>query len=1368
MKINTTRLRLAVYILLYTFWITRLNYPIQKNFETITEIQEKLYSKPSKKSIIIGETRYDGPEKYAYFHQAIRTGRVDPENVDMSSFYTSGYQKSAIQKAVDARNKSNINRRTKNLEFIERGPVNVPGRTRGLIVDPGDPSNNTWFAGSVSGGIWKTVNAGERWVKLTADLPNLAFTTLAMPTSNPNVIYAGTGEGSYGGLGSVNGNGIFKSTDGGNTWQQLASTNNDNFSNVSRVIVNPEDADELLACTTTYSFRNGSTRNSYIFKSEDGGLSWETVYTSPTGNDVQHLVATPDNFSVIYAAVNGLGIFKTTDAGRTWEKSSAGLVTNDLKSPTGILNDASFGRLEIAIAPNNTDIIYTSVEGTASGTNSDLYVSFNAGASWSLVVEQGNDPNPDWLQNQGWYDNTITVHPFNDSIVYVGGINTWKSTLQVPIDTAKSTTVVNFDFDNLASFAEVTNIFADEGQEVTSEDYVDIEVRFGPGLRQKAHRFTVPRGSASGVPAESYSYRNYVDVPFEVWDVTNNRQLMASFRDNLSDGTFSLTNNSNTSREYIYVHTLPYDETPNAEIATNAGHVFKSLYLIWLYSAEGINWNPNNLPNATISLAVETQQLSQFSRSSINIADVYNQNSGLNRNVHPDQHNLIILKEGGETFRILNANDGGIYVTDPENDPGVAQGTWNEAGITYNTSQFYGADKKPGANEYIGGTQDNGTWISINSSEDAEAIYRRVIGGDGFEVIWHYKDPNKIIGGSQFNGFARSTNGGRNFQPAVEGLEDDGPFITRLGNSKSDPDVLFAVGGSGVYKSDNFGESWNSIPITTRWGFWSGTDIEVSLANPQIVWAGGGMTNVRSIHVSTNGGNTFTPTNNYPQEIGVATGIYSHPFQDSTVYALFSINNRPKILKTEDLGNSWQDISGFAPESTSTGFPNVAVYSLLVMPYDTNIIWVGTEIGIIESQDNGQSWQLIDSNFPAVSVWDMKVVDDQVVIATHGRGIWTITIPELADFGPTEATLSPILFSASQAVGINGINLDIDFRSEYDSVQIIANEEVLFRLEEEIQLGRGLLSLRPFASGQYTLQVIGFKDGNSFVSSTFDINVAEFIAPTNSYASNFNDANDDFDLNRFAIGQDADFDDPTLHSPHPYPTADSEGMVEIDLTATLKIPIIVAEQNALISYKDIAIVEPGEVGTVFGDSEFWDFVIVEGSKDGLNWEALANGYDADFNTQWKTAFENESNGEEALFIEQEIDLLQTFNPGDTVLVRFRLFSNPFSSGWGWAIDDLRIQTAEITRTNTSKIAQLVTVFPNPSNGLVAVSLENVLKGKVEIKVFNQIGKEIIRQEVDNSSGFSSQQINLQNQPKGLYIIQLSNGVDKVTKKLITE
>ncbi len=197
-----------------------------------------------------------------------------------------------------------------------------------------------------------------------------------------------------------------------------------------------------------------------------------------------------------------------------------------------------------------------------------------------------------------------------------------------------------------------------------------------------------------------------------------------------------------------------------------------------------------------------------------NVSDAYREHGGSNNynqsfgfgttkipGLHPDHHNLTMIpSDDGENFRIVDGNDGGVAVSE---DKGVS---FTQKPNNYITTQFYGVAKHPTANEYIGGLQDNGTWQS-KSNEDASSAsnYYYRIGGDGFECLWHPTEPNKILGSGYYNDIRRSTDGGQ-FWSTVQGItEEDGPFITRLSHSPQNPDVVFAVGNRGVYKSTDFG-----------------------------------------------------------------------------------------------------------------------------------------------------------------------------------------------------------------------------------------------------------------------------------------------------------------------------------------------------------------------------------------------------------------------------------------------------------------------------------------------------------------------------------------------------------------------------------
>lgn len=962
------------------------------------------------------EEEQDQPDMFQNYFTAITTRFSD--NVP----YDDGYRMTEFQKAVSRSNK--LKSAQEVLPWVCRGPYNVAGRVRGLVVDPLDNTHKTWFACAVSGGIWKTTDAGKNWTNLTPNLPNLATTTIALAQSNPSILYAGTGEGFYG-IGMVRGDGIFKSTDHGVSWQLLQSTSkNADFYYINKILVSPADPNIVVVAT-----------NTGILKSVNGGISWTKTYRSILR--VEDMEADPTDFSILYAGENSYGVVKSTDGGDHWAVSSSGI--------------GSCQRVELAVSPVNPSKVFACMEADSNKTR--VYISADKGASWKRFSNSGTNF-ADYLADQGWYDNTIACHPYNENVLLIGGVYLGKYTFSNTYSEGTAQ-VIRVDTLKTAPFLSFVNFggsFLNGGMEtgdknnatfLSATDWSSVEIRFGNGRHQKAHRFTVPKTSGTngdggaGVPASQYEYQDYIDVPFEVWDTKNNRQLMASFRDQERDGTFNLIhrdpNNSVTGREYLYVNAVPYSELPDTGIARNGGQLKKQLYFFWPTLADQATWDPLNLPDSKISVEYGKPQL-QLGTAAI-ISDGKGDQGGLNINLHVDHHNLVLVPVDASTqkFWIIDSNDGGVGLSDNSGD------TFTQLTNGMISTQFYGVDKKTGADEFIGGMQDNGTWQSpAGTSASVTSPYNRRLGGDGFEVVWHPTKPNQIIGSVYNNKFYLSLDGGTTWNTANKGINDDGPFVTRIGYSPSNPDVLFAVGKNGVWRSKTFGyygalsSGWEKITIGTGWtntgDVTSQHNVKVSLANPNIIWAGAGMYSSPALYlfVSTDGGNSFSPVSVYNEvKMGYISGLATHPVNPNEAFALFSFNKAPKIVRTMDLGKTWQDISGFGTkDSSNNGFPNVAVHCLLVMPFDTSRIWVGTDIGLFESRDNGQTWAYANNGLPAVSIWQMKTVDNQVVVATHGRGIWTTTIPGSKLANPkSEAESSELRIYPVPA--INSVNLEL-------------------------------------------------------------------------------------------------------------------------------------------------------------------------------------------------------------------------------------------------------------------------------------------------------------------------------------------------------
>jgi len=1028
------------------------------------------------------------PDKFAeYFNVAIGADQGYTP-------YPQGYQMRQHQDALLKNAKRG--RASVDLAWVERGPGNVGGRSRAVVHDPADPTFNTWFVASVGGGVWRgqrSINTfgldNIEWTSLTDDLPSLAATTLAMSTNNPDVMYVGTGEGFFN-VGAASGSGIFRTNDQGISWTQVPGSVNpqtNDWNYVNRLIVHPDNPDIVVAVT-----------NTGIFRTENGGQSFNKVYSSAA--KVQDLKVNPRNFNIQFAAVNETSILRSTDGGKSWQIS-----LNSFRYPPD--------RIELAISPSNPDVIWASAYGNGSRkfeffifseTISDFYRSLDGGLTWRRIEFSDNSRGFDtaFLGNQGWYNNSIAVHPFSPDSVFIGGVLLHQASIDKGQDVQMGVfgQITNYPFRNFPDFIQLQRFDASSAggsiefgylddneandvQDVTLEDMVSIEVRFGSGLSQKGHRFTVPPNGGSsgdggsGIPYSQYVYEDYIDLPFQVWDTDNNRQLMVSFRDQARDGQWTLAPSNTTgsgithSREYIFISKYDYDASnPNPDLATIAGLRKGLLYFFWpVLDATGQTWDPISPPSGTIDLDFG------IGTESVEIADIALWDDA-NDGVHVDHHALITLPDEGRNFHILNTNDGGFAFSQ---DSGRK---WKEgdASTGMNTSQFYDATKQPGIQRYIGGTQDNSTWLS-EINPDKDDLWKKHLNGDGFDVIWTIGD--SLMGTSQFNVISRSLDGGvewTNVSPNAW----RGQFLTTLGWTPESGQTVFTFSPeAGALRSSDFGESWH--PLYPDWApiSRSHSKLRLSLADPSIVWFGNWLKSPGepgNLHVSEGALNSISEVKTREVTIPegapttTITGVATHPLSLQTAYIMYSVWCQPKLYRTENLGQSWEQLSGFPEDrpvnstapclGSKNGFPNTKVYDLEVFPDIPWLMWVATDIGIYESRDHGETWAYSDNGLPAVSVWRIKIIDDEVVLATHGRGIWTLPIDQVQTHAEQEVLEIPDSFELYGNYP-NPFNptTTISFNVENDShIRLIVFD----------MLGRkvAILADQPFKNGRYELQ----------------------------------------------------------------------------------------------------------------------------------------------------------------------------------------------------------------------------------------------------------------------------------------------------------
>ena len=284
--------------------------------------------------------------------------------------------------------------------------------------------------------------------------------------------------------------------------------------------------------------------------------------------------------------------------------------------------------------------------------------------------------------------------------------------------------------------------------------------------------------------------------------------------------------------------------------------------------------------------------------------------------------------------------------------------------------------------------------------------------------------------------------------------------------------------------------------------------------------------------------------------------------------------------------------------------------------------------------------------------------------------------------------------------------------------------------------------------------------------------------PVARYVTNFDSGNQDFIGSDFTVTTPTGFDNAALNSAHPYLSPDADN-AEFNFTTILKYPITLNAKGKM-TFDEIALVEPGESGAKFGDQKFWDYVIVEGSADGgTTWKPFADGYDSNAQKSWVTMWSSAMSGNNStavptkdLLVKHEINMLANgnFKAGDVVLVRFRLFSDPYSHGWGWIIDNLAIQDWETAVNPVLLSSGEVNFFPNPANNQLNIQFDaqNVIQNLI-LKAYNSSGKQVYNQDFTVGSNLFQTAIDVRNFIPGLYLFTLEPEKGQViTRKIIIQ
>ena len=661
--------------------------------------------------------------------------------------------------------------------------------------------------------------------------------------------------------------------------------------------------------------------------------SWVSIGPNNVGGRTRALVIDPNNTQTMYAGAVGGGVWKSYDGGTTWN----------------VLNDhlASIAIGSLALDPTNPNVIYA---GTGEGQfNGDaingvgIYKSTDAGATWTLLA------------------NSAYMGTVNSISVCPGAHNTLLASsryggLQRSTDGGQTWTT--------PYWAQGSFYVAFSKNDTTKAVAQVIDYDFTAGNWFHRAMYTT-NGGASWVAAGGLN---------KVWNFDSRITL-----------AYAPSNNN-----IVY-----------ATCAQNGGEIWKSTdgghnYSLVSGGTIGCSWYANPLWVDPTNQNVLVAGGGAFFRSTDGGLSWVQITSGYIQTVqpHPDCH-LCINDPGynGTTNRkIWVTTDGGMFSANDAYTCSTSGG-WQNKEQTYVTSQFYAVAADGGSGKIIGGTQDNGTLLLGNGNQAAHLMF----GGDGGYCAIDPSDPNFCYGEYITLQLVRSTDGGNSAGWIYNGIGDAGTnanFIAPFALSPANPNFLFA-GGASLWRSANIkaqNPAWTAVRPP-------GNDliatVAVSPVDPNIVWVGQNngvvskCANATAASPSWSVVDDNSAANPLPDRFVSKILLTSDPL---TAYVALGGFNADDLWQTTDGGSHWTRITG----SGATALPSAPIHGIARHPTNPKALYAATEVGIFQSLDNGQSWSTSEFGPANVCTDDIVVMANSytLVAATHGRGIWTLQLPD--------------------------------------------------------------------------------------------------------------------------------------------------------------------------------------------------------------------------------------------------------------------------------------------------------------------------------------------------------------------------------------
>ncbi|MEZ4911115.1 MAG: hypothetical protein R2774_09670 [Saprospiraceae bacterium] len=307
------------------------------------------------------------------------------------------------------------------VEWRLEGPGNIGARANTIAIHPNNA--NIMYLGFSEGGVFKTEDAGISWEPIFDAQATLSIGKITIDTQNPNIIYVGTGDPNVSGYPFV-GNGLYKSQDGGKTWQNIGLQETRIISDIA---VDPKNSKVLYVGTMGIPFFKDKNRG--LYKSIDGGITWQQSLFINDSTGVSNVVIDPEQTNTIYVStwnrirnnkrslVSGPdgGVFKSTDGGQNWKRLEGGLPMT------------ANSRVGIDISKSNPNILYAIIASGEDYNIKGIYKTEDRGESWVNIVEASEDFDPNWYSGFGWYFTGIKINPNDPNDVFVLAVDLYRT-----------------------------------------------------------------------------------------------------------------------------------------------------------------------------------------------------------------------------------------------------------------------------------------------------------------------------------------------------------------------------------------------------------------------------------------------------------------------------------------------------------------------------------------------------------------------------------------------------------------------------------------------------------------------------------------------------------------------------------------------------------------------------------------------------------------------------------------------------------------------------------------------------------------------------------------------------------------------------